>query len=102
MPTATVQISLPLPETLSAEGRTAFAEWSKGPPLELQALTDLPSRRAFIDKLQAKLAARQQRRYPVEVIQSTIAGVPVRLLRAMVPPANENMILLTSVRHVSQ
>jgi epsilon-lactone hydrolase len=91
---AIAETSPPAPETLSVEGRAALAEWVKGPQVQLQALTDLPSRRAFFDRFEDDFGARQQRRYPVDVTQSTLAGVPVRLIRAKGPPAKGNLVLL--------
>jgi monoterpene epsilon-lactone hydrolase len=87
---AIAQTSPPPPETLSAEGRAAVAEWDRGP----QPPKDLPSRRAFFDKLEADFGAQQQRRYGVDITASTLAGVPVRLIRAKGAPATGNRILL--------
>jgi epsilon-lactone hydrolase len=91
---AIAQTSSPPAETLSAEGRAALAEWAKGPQVQLQTLTDLLSRRAFFNKLEDDFGARQQRRYAVDVTQSTVAGVPVRLIRAKGPRAKGNLVLL--------
>jgi monoterpene epsilon-lactone hydrolase len=91
---AIAQTSPPLPETVSAEGRAALAEWAKGPQVQLQALTDLAARRAFFNRHEDDFGARQQRRYPVDVSLATVARVPVRLIRAKAPPAKGNLILI--------
>ncbi len=80
----------PLPKTLSASGRAVVdASWSKP-----QAPNDIAGRRAFSIHYQEDLGARQQRRYPVSIKASTIAGVPVRLIRASDAPPNGNLVLL--------
>jgi epsilon-lactone hydrolase len=88
---AVAQINPPLPETLSAEGRAALAEFAKTPP---PPKMDVPTHRSLLSKFEDDFGARQQSRYAVEVTQSTIAGVPVRLIRAKAPPAKGNLILL--------
>lgn len=68
----------PLPLTLSPEGRAAMAENAKAPG---PSGTDLAARRAFLDKYQQDFGAAQRKRYAVDVEGSTVAGVPVRLIR---------------------
>jgi epsilon-lactone hydrolase len=88
---AIAQPSGPLPETLSAEGRAALAAAAKTPP---PSNTDMPSRRAALAKFEDQFGARQQARYGVEVTLSTMAGVPVRLIRPRGPQAKGNLVLL--------
>lgn len=87
---AIAQTSPPLPETVSTEGRAAVAAYNKQPPPP----TDTPSRRAFFDRFEADIGAQQQRRYAVDITPSTLAGVPVRLIRAKGVPARGNRVLL--------
>jgi acetyl esterase/lipase len=81
----------PLPKTLSTAGRTAVdASWSAPQPPD----RDVTARRTFLWRYQQELGARQQKRYPVRITTSVIAGVPVRLIRATDAPANGNLVLL--------
>ena len=68
----------PLPPTLSPERRAAGAENAKaaGP-----ADNDIATRRAFLAKYQETFGAAQRQRYAVDIDASTIAGVPVKLVR---------------------
>jgi acetyl esterase/lipase len=87
---AFAQPSGPPPATLSEAGRAAMAAMAKspGPPDN-----DIPARRGFLDKFQQDFGAAQARRYPVDIEASTMAGVPVRLVRARGAPAG-NLVLL--------
>lgn len=67
----------PLPETLSPEGRAAVAANAKAP----QPANDLASRRAFVSTYQDTFGALQRKRYAVDISDSTVAGVPVKLIR---------------------
>lgn len=68
----------PLPETLSAEGKAAAAAAAA------QAMPDplppLPDIRAFIGAMQTSMGAELQKRYDVRVEETTVAGVPVRII----------------------
>jgi acetyl esterase/lipase len=80
----------PPPQTLSEAGRAAMvaSESAPQPPS-----ADIPARRAFLSRFQDDFGARQQRRYPVEVTTSTVAGVPVRMIRPKGSPAAGSLIL---------
>jgi acetyl esterase/lipase len=90
-PLAFAQPAGPPPATLSDAGRAAMAAMAKspGPPDN-----DIPARRGFLDKFQQDFGAAQARRYPVDIETSTMAGVPVRLVRAKGAPAAGNLVLL--------
>ncbi len=80
----------PLPTTLSEAGRAAVEADQKAPP----APRDLPGWREHQDRFQQDFGARQMRRYPVDIVTSEIAGVPVRLIRPSGAPTRRNMVLL--------
>ena len=63
--------------TLSPQGQAAVLAQARGP----QPPADLTARRAFIDRYQIDFGARQQARYAVAIENTTIAGVPVRVIR---------------------
>jgi acetyl esterase/lipase len=73
----------PPPETLSEAGRAALIASAKAPQ---PSNTDVAARRAFLSKFQDDFGAGQMRRYPVEVTSSTLAGVPVRMIRPQSSP----------------
>lgn len=87
---ATAQSLPPPPETLSEAGRAALVQNATAS----QAPNDVPGRRAFLSKYQDDFGALQQRRYAVDITSSTIAGVPVRIIRAKGKQATGNMILI--------
>jgi len=83
--------ALAQPATLSEAGRAAMTAMAKSPqPPE----GDVPARRAFLDKFQQDFGAAQARRYPVDIGASTMAGVPVRLVRPKGAAAPGNLVLL--------
>jgi acetyl esterase/lipase len=88
---AQAQPAGPPPATLSDAGRAAMTAMAKAPqPPE----GDVPGRRGFLDKFQQDFGAAQQKRYAVDIQASTMAGVPVRLIKPKGPAAPGNLILL--------
>lgn len=81
----------PLPETLSEAGRAALLANAAAPQ---PSGSDLASRRAFLSDYQSEFGARQQRRYPVDITESAVAGVPVRLIRAKDASKVGNRVLI--------
>lgn len=81
----------PLPQGLSEAARRALAEAAKRtePPV-----TDIPARRAFIDKYQNDFGALQRRRYAVTMATTSMAGVPVRLIKAAGASGRSAQVLL--------
>lgn len=88
---AHAQTSAPLPDTLSPEARAAIAENAKQPQ---PSGMDIPHQRIFIDKYQDTFGDKQRQRYAVEMETSTLAGVPVRLIRPKGAAARGNLVLL--------
>jgi monoterpene epsilon-lactone hydrolase len=82
----------PPPETLSEAGRAAMTAMAKGP--QGPPDNDLAARRAFLDKFQADFGASQRKRYAVDIEASTMAGVPVRLIRSKGTAAGGDLVLL--------
>ena len=81
----------PPPATLSDAGRAAMAAMARSPqPPD----NDVPARRGFLDKFQQDFGAAQAKRYPVDISSSTMAGVPVRLIKPKGPAAPGNLVLL--------
>ncbi|SEH19672.1 Acetyl esterase/lipase [Sphingopyxis sp. YR583] len=68
----------PLPETVSPEGRTAVAAMAaQKMPDPLPPVEEI---RKFADMMQATLGAQLEKRHAVRIENSTIAGVPVRIV----------------------
>ncbi len=63
-------------QTLSPAGQAAMEAQAKGP----QPPSDLPGRRAMLDKVQREFGAAQQKTYAVDIKADTLAGVPVRII----------------------
>ncbi len=87
---AQTPLSAPLPATLSPEARAALTEAAKMP----QPPNDIPGRRAMLSRFQDEFGAKQRQRYAVDIAASTIAGVPVRIIRAKGEHARDNRIFL--------
>lgn len=81
----------PLPPTLSAAGRAAVIENAKQPA---PTNADIPTQRAFIDKYQDTFGALQRKHYAVELSESTLAGVPVRIVRPAGRVTKGNLVLM--------
>lgn len=68
----------PLPDTLSAEGKAAAAAAAaQAMPDPLPPIADI---RSFIGAMQTNMGAALQKRYAVRVEETSIAGVPVRIV----------------------
>ena len=80
-----------LPATLSPDARAALAAAATMPQ---PPANDIPKRRAMLSQFQEQFGAKQQQRYPVDISAATMAGVPVRLLRAKGVPASEKRVFL--------
>jgi acetyl esterase/lipase len=88
---ALAQPAGPPPATLSEAGRAAMTAMAKAPqPPE----GDVAARRRFLDRFQQDFGAGQAKRYAVDIQASTMAGVPVRLIKPRGAPAPGNLVLL--------
>lgn len=85
------QSTPPLPPTVSEEARAAVAANEKMPqPPE----SDLLAHRAFLDRFQKDFGDKQRNRYAVDIEESMIAGVPVRIITPKAGKAKDRRILL--------
>lgn len=83
-------LSAPLPPTLSEQARAAVMANDKAPQA---SNTDIPARRAFLDKFQADFGALQRKRYAVDIADAVIAGVPVRKIMAAGGPRTRKILI---------
>ncbi|MGN6496216.1 MAG: alpha/beta hydrolase [Tsuneonella sp.] len=71
-------LAWPMPETVSPQGRAAVAAAASAPLPD--PAPPLPVVRQVIDAMQSAMGAELTKRYEVRVEESTIAGVPVRIV----------------------
>ncbi len=89
--TAHITRIVPVPQTLSAEAQKSLrrAEPDQGPPQSLEV------RRKSTDDWAVRAAAEWSRICPNELVNTTMAGVPVRVVTPEgMPEANRNKVLL--------
>ncbi|WP_186728741.1 alpha/beta hydrolase [Sphingomonas panacisoli] len=81
----------PLPATLSEQARTAITTGSTDNPNKMPSLAD---QRKFIDQYQQTFGALQRKKYAVDISESTMGGVKVRLIRKAGTPATSKRVFL--------
>lgn len=83
-----------LPETISPEARQQLSRFPVSRTRSLGEQTVGPSREVA-SSMQKTVSAKQLKRYPIDISQSAIAGVPVRILTPRdLPVANRQKILI--------
>ena len=89
--TAHVTRIIPVPETISPEAQRLLAR----PASDAPHPETLAERRSHTDTWQARAGAASKAAYPVNIADSTVAGVPVRLVTPLeIPAAKRDRVLI--------
>jgi acetyl esterase/lipase len=87
----TTSLPQPLPPTLSEKARVAVSTNAAANPDKMPSLAD---QRKFIDQFQQTFGALQRKKYAVDINESTMAGVKVRIIRKAGSPATSKRVFL--------
>lgn len=92
VPTPTAPPTMqPLPPTLSDQARSVLMSGSTDNPNKMPSIAE---QRKFIDQYQQTFGALQRKKYAVDIAESTIAGVKVRLIRKAGTPTTSKRVFL--------
>jgi epsilon-lactone hydrolase len=81
----------PLPPTLSDQARKVLMSGSTDNPNKMPSIAD---QRKFIDEYQQTFGALQRKKYAVDITESTIAGVKVRIIRKAGTPMTSKRVFM--------
>jgi acetyl esterase/lipase len=86
---------IPLPETISPEARQQLSRFAVSRIRSLSEQTAVGQSREAASSMQKMVSAKQLKRYPVDISESAVAGVPVRVLAPRdLPVANKRHVLI--------
>jgi len=89
--TAQITRTIPMPSTISPEAQKWLASLAQSTP----GPEDLPTRRKRTDEWRAKQSAEARRLFPVNVEETTIAGVRTDIITPLsTPPGNRDLVLI--------